>query len=165
MVVHTHEDVDQLFSRISTRIQRLNIPTLPHLLREIPNSYLKSHTTAERLTSVFNVRDWLSGSIEPMHQHSKPHIFKICRGEDGKAVMSTKLWSTSDWEAPVGTSHLLRGHPEGEPAPVKADFTAMDLLRLNRQIEKLSSYLTEDSRRQWRITLDQLQREEQGRCR
>ena len=164
MVGHTHEDVDQLFSRISSRIRRLNVPTLQDLLQQIPKAYLKHNTTAERLAAVFNVRDWLSPSIEVMQRHSKPHVFKITKDESGRAVLMTKMWSTSaEWQTPTGSPYLLSNHPDGQPDMVRPDFSAVDLLRLTRQIEKLSHFLPEAACDQWKDTLEQLHEEESGK--
>lgn len=163
MVGHTHEDIDQMFSRISTRINRLNIYTLDDLIKQVPLAFQKANTTAERLSGVYNTRDWLSPAIEPIHRHSKPHCFKIVKGAEGKARISSKLWSTSpEWETPTGTPCLLTHLPDGQPEPVRPDFTSVDLRRLTRQMERLGPFLPDMSKRQWSDLLEELGRAESG---
>ena len=162
MTGHTHEDVDQFFSRISTKLQKTNVPTLPDLLRIVPQSY--SHpTTAQRIQTVYDVKHWLEPVMEPMTQHSRPHQFKITRDCDGRARLYTKDWSTTEsWQEPVGVPHILTGHPEGSPDVVTANFEKIDLRRLSQHIAKMEPFMAPAAREVWQNTLMQLHAEERG---
>ena len=82
-VGHTHEDIEQFFSRISTFLKKQDVQSLQKLLTLIPKAYQKVVTTAEQLLSVFDIRKWFDGHLSEMNSHSYPHVFKFtkCAGE------------------------------------------------------------------------------------
>ena len=162
MTGHTHEDVDQFFSRISTKIQKTNVATLPDLLRVIPQSHSQA-TTAHRIKTIFNIKDWLQPFMEPMAHHSRPHQFKITQDPDGKAVLHTKEWSASEcWMLPSGSPHILTGQPEGSPDAVTPNFEKVDIRRLAQHVAKMEPFMSPAAREVWQNTLKQLQAEERG---
>ena len=63
MVGHMHEDMDQLFSYISRRLLKLNVLTLPDLLKEIGKSYTPA-ILMSLLKFMFDVKDWLETYAE-----------------------------------------------------------------------------------------------------
>ncbi|XP_071500356.1 uncharacterized protein [Diadema antillarum] len=154
---HTHEDIDQLFSRISTHTSKHNIPTLSSLLSHIPKSYSKPNTTAERIHNIFNIRDWLQTHINRPSHHSHPHQFKITKVK-GKAVIHTKKWSnSSEWQATTGCSHILSGHPSGIPQAVQRKLEELYITRLYRDMTKYRPYLTEPEHQEWMKLLGSLE--------
>ncbi|KAI8517519.1 hypothetical protein Bbelb_035360 [Branchiostoma belcheri] len=66
---HTHEDVDQMFSRFSTHLERKDAPTIPELLQQLSNAYtpqpecrprldvLRSSTRDGAMTKAYAVRE------------------------------------------------------------------------------------------------------------
>ena len=98
MVGHTHEDVDQLFSRFSVHFNRNDAKCLPSLLDRFEHCYSPS-PSGIILERLFNVSDWLEKHIEKIEYHTMPHQFKIfCDPSGGKAKLMYKLWSTdSTW--------------------------------------------------------------------
>ena len=82
-VGHTHEDIDQFFSRISAFLRKQDVQLLQKLLALVPKAYKKLITTAEQLVGVFDVRKWFDGHLSEMNSHSYPHVFKFtkCAGE------------------------------------------------------------------------------------
>ena len=76
MVGHTHEDVDQMFSRFSTYLRRTNAFTMD----ELTNAFEKSYSPMPTAILLENVPDycrWLHPEIEDMCFHSKPHVFQV----------------------------------------------------------------------------------------
>ena len=154
---HTHEDIDQLFSRISTHTTKHNIPTLSSLLAHIPKSYIKPNTTAERITNIFNIRDWLQPHINKPSHHSLPHQFKITKVE-GKAIIQTKKWSnSSEWQNTTGCRHILSSHPRGIPQGVEKKLEELHVTRLYRDMAKYRPYLSDGEHQEWMELLSSLE--------
>ncbi|XP_063964995.1 uncharacterized protein LOC129278782 [Lytechinus pictus] len=146
---HTHEDIDQLFSRISTHTSKHNIPTLSSLLHHIPLSYKKPNTTAERIHIIYNIRDWLETHINKPSHHSLPHQFKITKIQ-GHAIINTKKWSSSPfWTATTGASYILKEHPPGLPEVVSRKIEELHLDRLRRDMVKYRPYLNDSEHQEW----------------
>lgn len=167
MVGHTHEDVDQFFSRISTHLKKNSITTFPKLLKAIPASFQRSDsmTTAQRITHIFDVRDWLLPHQHSMSYHSKPHIFKFTL-DQGKATLQTKDWSTSPhWCNTTGLTHILSLLPDGQPRLVQKSFADINIQLIERGVEKLRPYFQPGDIEAWRslcglLTLEEKEREE-----
>jgi hypothetical protein len=75
MVGHTHEIIDQFFSRISLWLRRNDAVTIPDLLDGIKRSY-NPRPEARELEEMFNYREWISPHVERIGQHSRPHAFR-----------------------------------------------------------------------------------------
>ncbi|CAG2221011.1 unnamed protein product [Mytilus edulis] len=89
MVGHTHEDVDQLFSRVSTKLCQENAPTLPELHARIREASTPSPIVSH-LNSIFNFKEKLI-NLNRCDGIKAPHIFKFVK--DGPIVkMSIKDW-------------------------------------------------------------------------
>ena len=154
---HTHEDVDQLFSRISTHTAKHNVPTLSSLLNHIPQAYNKPNTTADRIQTVYNIKDWLFPCLNKIANHSQPHQFKITKKE-GKAVLSTKKWSSNDeWQSTTGEEHILKCHPQGQPAPTKRQDISLHLNNIRRDMPKYQTLLNGTEQEEWRDLLNELE--------
>lgn len=158
---HTHEDVDQLFSRISVYTSKQNIPTLSSLLSNIPKSYNKPNTTSERLMAIFNIRDWIQPHMNKPSQHSHPHQFKITKNTHGNAVLHTKKWSNcAEWQSTTGEQYIIRSHPEGEPVMVAPSSAELGLNKLHRDLPKYQPYMTQDDLDEWEDLLTSLESDE-----
>jgi hypothetical protein len=115
MVGHTHEDIDQFFSKFSQYLKHTPAHTLPGIIvhmevnsldvlyiniglmiavqkcySDVPEALLLEH--------IFDVKTWISGHLFQLHNHSHPHIFRFKSGESGEVVMHYKDWSASTWE-------------------------------------------------------------------
>nr|XP_054753079.1 uncharacterized protein LOC129258865 isoform X1 [Lytechinus pictus] len=160
MVGHTHEDIDQLFSRISTHLKKKNITTLPKLLQAIPASFQRADciTTSERISHIFDVRQWLLPHQHTMQYHSKPHIFKFTMDQEEKATLQTKDWSTNPhWRETTGSSHILKSHPEAQPILVEKSFVDIAISHLP---VKLQPYLEPEDTEAWKSLCELLILEE-----
>lgn len=49
------------------------------------------------LTSLHDVKTWLSPSLNPFSGHSTPHCFKIIKDETGEVKVYYKCWSSDPW--------------------------------------------------------------------
>ena len=76
MVGHTHEDIDQVFSRISVCMRRTDAPTLPRLHEAIETSTTKPPETVH-LTSIFDYKKALEHCRGLIVGISGPHQFVI----------------------------------------------------------------------------------------
>jgi hypothetical protein len=114
---HTHENIDQMFSRFSIRLRRKECFTLPELMKvadecftPVPKCFLT--------TEIPNIAAWLDGitydqdSIQnKMKNITHSHQFKIYQDEDGKVLVQCKQYSTSrDWSPSPGVE-VLSGLP------------------------------------------------------
>ena len=91
MVGHTHEDVDQMFSRISVHLTGKAIPTLPVLQGLMRDAY---HSTpmVQHLDGLWNYRELGMASAATLQGHSGPHVFRF-KEEEGAVQMGYKQWS------------------------------------------------------------------------
>lgn len=89
MVGHTHEDVDQLFSKISQRLHVEEAHTLPDLHRVVGNSYTPVPKVVH-LASIWDLKAAF-GDMDRLKGISQPHVFKFVR-KDERVVMSYKDW-------------------------------------------------------------------------
>nr|XP_006821263.1 PREDICTED: uncharacterized protein LOC102800784 [Saccoglossus kowalevskii] len=98
-VGHTHENVDQMFSKISARLQHNNTYTLNDLEDIVTASYtppIKPRSLSKQ--PLFNIKEWLLPHMSGrMQGHSKPHNFRFHKVQ-GKAYMQYRLWCTDPWE-------------------------------------------------------------------
>ena len=112
-VGHTHEDIDQFFSRISPKVREIGAETLEgKIYIELCSTYLFNstlHTHSEmqaRIAESFSptpkveqLKEWLTGHINEIHGHTMPLHFKLQADESGKAILYTKKWTTSEWHS------------------------------------------------------------------
>ena len=94
MVGHTHEDIDQVFSRVATHMGRNDAHTLTELLNCITKS-----TTPEpdvvHLKSIFDYKEVLMNARGLIEGITGPHVFRFAE-EDGNIIMAYKDWPTSE---------------------------------------------------------------------
>lgn len=108
MVGHTHDDVDQMFSRFSVRLKNYNkaIVSLPHFFTVLINAY----TPTPRCEFMFQCMDWKSWLDQfsfhhdgtALHGHLRPHQFHFLLSSDENNVkMIWKRWARDDIWFPV----------------------------------------------------------------
>ena len=95
MVGHTHEDVDQMFSRISSKLAKVDVHTLPQLMTAIEESTTPSpevihlRSIVDYRASLLQVKG-LIGSIRDTH------VFKFQQNADGLMKVFYKGWPVED---------------------------------------------------------------------
>ncbi|CAG2193678.1 unnamed protein product [Mytilus edulis] len=89
MVGHTHEDVDQLFSRISVKASKEKTTTIPSLLNLIKRSYTPQPIT-KHVESLYDFRDQMAYPSSLAGIKSQ-HVFKLTKDGDGVFLMM-KEW-------------------------------------------------------------------------
>jgi hypothetical protein len=115
MVGHTHENTDQLFSRIAKLLKRANCHTMADLERLVRRAFTPSPATAH----VTHVNDWVEyltqeGNFQDIRDISFNHQFKIEKDDAGDVVVRSKQLSTdAEWSAP---GRVLFSAPDGVPA-------------------------------------------------
>jgi hypothetical protein len=122
-VGHTHEDIDQLFSRIAIRLQGHDAKTRQELYALVREAYTfrakdgsgTVHSIPVRcyhLDKVANMSAWLERWMNPIHNQSATNLrhFRFTAHADG-ACISTKEWCDEPWyrfETPSGGFHLIK---------------------------------------------------------
>lgn len=133
MVGHTHEDIDALFGHVSNYLRKHDAITVAgqsliwsidnfhttqfytncnnytfsldflHGLTAAKGDYSKTHV----FDTMFDVKSWLSPHIKPLHNHSRPHIFRFYKAADNSVYMQYKQWRHSQWEPKSSNGILL----------------------------------------------------------
>lgn len=92
MVGHTHEDIDQVFSRVATGLTHQDVHTLPQLLQAISKS-TSPEPICKHLNALYNYKEKLC-SVTPDRLFSGimgPHVYKF------EMVERDILMSYKDW--------------------------------------------------------------------
>lgn len=143
MVGHTHEDVDQVFSRIAVKLKRRNASTLPDLQNVIKEAY-NPMPECQELKMLFDISGWIGEHVLPMKNHVYPHAFRFFMGEDKKAQMQYKNWATDATWLPRGEPFtILRSIPKGIPSLVRPILGRKEGMQLNDLLERLKQVRTE----------------------
>jgi hypothetical protein len=107
------------FSKVSHKLKKSNIETFQGLLVTsiiittfgIVNNIILYHAdlikftrestspepTMVTLTSVHDVKSWISPFLDPFAGHSTPHCFKLVKDATGEVRMYYKCWSSDPW--------------------------------------------------------------------
>ena len=145
-VGHTHEDIDQMFSRISVALNNVNTESVQDLCTKIPLAYTPAPVVEEAPVTA-NFRDWIQSHIVDIRGHSKPHTFKITAGDDG-CVLQWKCWTRrKTWkpEQPIPITNVNRLMEDVPGEPEVTPFKEYDVDELERSIARLESYFIRDS--------------------
>ena len=153
MVGHTHEDVDQMFSRYSTYLGRSNSFTMDSLMDAFENSYTPT-PTAVLLDNLPDFVTWLKPYMANIVKlQSYPHVFKFIKNRQGKSELFVKKWSSDiDWLAcsGAGNGHLLEKMPVGTPPLVKPNYNLENDLSLVRGgLKHAEKFLTPEAKQWW----------------
>ncbi|XP_076106142.1 uncharacterized protein LOC143074678 [Mytilus galloprovincialis] len=147
MVGHTHEDVDQLFSRVSTKLCQENAPTLPELHARIREASTPSPIVSH-LNSIFNFKEKLI-NLNRCDGIKAPHIFKFVK--DGPIVkMSIKDW-------PLEYEQYRTVNLENIPT-LQEICTSLNPVRKNPKIDSVTAAMVRDLpkwKQAGRLTRDQ----------
>ena len=153
MVGHTHEDVDQMFSRYSTYLARCDSFTMDSLMDAFEKSYTPT-PTAILLDNLPDFVTWLKPYMANIVKlQSYPHVFKFIRNRQGKSELLVKKWSTDiDWLScsGEGKGHLLEETPVGTPPLVEPNYNLENDLSLVRSgLQHAEKFLTPEAKQWW----------------
>lgn len=96
---HTHEDIDQVFSKVSDTIRHSGCESIPGIhvyfmylfeiseiidLLEKLNQSLKPNPISQLVQVVWDFKAWLKSTQGDMENHSKYHIFRFTKGSSSK---------------------------------------------------------------------------------
>ena len=125
------------------------------LFREIGLSYTLS-INSSCLTFMYDIKEWMENvSVQSMSGHIHQHQFKLVRGEDGKAEMFYKKWSTTPKWSPEGAGiRLLDGLPSGLPKLIQPDVSKLNIEKLKQDIPKYSLHFDLQTKKWWENFLD-----------
>uniref|UniRef100_A0A8W8MD19 DUF7869 domain-containing protein n=1 Tax=Magallana gigas TaxID=29159 RepID=A0A8W8MD19_MAGGI len=84
IVGHTHEDIDQVFSKFSHWLCKHAAMTLEKLMEGFEKCYTPTPASI-RTSTVFNITEWLIPHLNTIKNHSKPHRFKIAKDDNDRA--------------------------------------------------------------------------------
>ena len=93
---HTHEDVDQAFSRVSTTIGRTNVCSYSELHMTLTKCFTPKPDILQ-LNAMYDIKEWMKDLNPGIHNIVYPHCFKISASEEG-VYLTYKNWDCdSDW--------------------------------------------------------------------
>lgn len=159
---HTHEDIDQYFSTISTTAKRADIINISDLISIIKGSNKKQNVVVKELDYLFDIKSWQAPHIEIIQGHSEPHLFKLEK-VDGRTVFTYKDWSTSEeWknvEYSKTATSLLKSMPTGNPKRLKPKIPEdAEIARLLQTSTKLytAGRITSSQKQEWDANVNSL---------
>ena len=161
MVGHTHETIDQMFSRFSDKLSHNNAQTLPKLHEILRESYMPT-PTVDHLETTLNYKSQYIG-LRKLCGVKAPHVFRFKLDEDGSVKVAIKDWPLQEEIYRLETVEIVPAIPAILPtiAPrlqkIKTVPTAVqqDLANYRK-----SGRLTEEDITWWHQYLDKLQAEE-----
>eukprot|EP00873_Tetraselmis_striata_P011086 jgi/Tetstr1/431350/TSEL_021041.t1 len=160
-VGHTHERVDQIFSRISLALSRSSAYTIEAFLDLVAKAFSPTPEIAE-LSFSLDFSEWLRPHFQDHIQDiSKPHKFEFTRDDAAASggSLRTALWSNTPLSEPV---QILKSAPTRTPG-IRAgrpllyalfDKKKPDAVKVQRYLDdfkKVRSYIT-DLAVQWHFS-------------
>eukprot|EP00873_Tetraselmis_striata_P041582 jgi/Tetstr1/461846/TSEL_006925.t1 len=160
-VGHTHERVDQIFSRISLALSRSSAYTIEAFLDLVAKAFSPTPEIAE-LSFSLDFSEWLRPRFQDHIQDiSKQHKFQFTRDDAAASggSLRTALWSNTPLSEPV---QILKSAPTGTPE-IRAgrpllyalcDKKKLDAVKVQRYLDdfkKVRSYIT-DLAVQWHFS-------------
>ncbi|XP_070536890.1 uncharacterized protein [Ptychodera flava] len=160
MVGHTHEDIDQRFSKYSQKLKENDAKTMPELAKVLENS-TDPQPEITILQTVWNIRDWLLPHLEEIHNQSFPHVYRIYLASNGEVKVQYKNWSTDfNWQPEDGLLEIfkkengLQSIPEGYPDIAPMTFDDAEIRKVRQSIAKSKDVLSFAQFEWWRTFLD-----------
>ena len=115
LVGHTHENIDQMFSRFSIALRQYDCLTLDKLMEVAKNS-LQPQPEVVKVKGNFNWQPWVQQTLKDFNDISYNHCFKIEK-VNGTANLFSRQYGagpSKTWQA--GPLDILPHPPTGEPA-------------------------------------------------
>ncbi|PFX12470.1 hypothetical protein AWC38_SpisGene23570 [Stylophora pistillata] len=130
-VGHTHEDIDAFFGVYSKHLDKLDVYTVPELLKALEDCMKHPTPKPFMLQIVYDIKSLISDHAEELHEHTVPKCFKFNLNSEGKATMHYRKWSHERWQGPIV---ILKSIPHGKPNLVIPSLVKLDLEALKRDI-------------------------------
>ena len=141
-----------MFSRITVKLKKRNVMTVPELHTTIREWYTSQPETFD-LECVFDISAWLEGHIATIRNPVYPHAFKFFLGKDGKAKMVYKNWAQDKLWQPTTDEplNILATLPEGILKLIRPYLTEKESTSLSDLRSKLkgSSHRMSEEQLQW----------------
>jgi hypothetical protein len=122
IVGHTHENIDQMFSRFAVALRRLNVWDIEHLM-EVARNCFKDGVVPEcqLIDEVHDIKGWMHGCYNEVRDVSFQHCFKIFSGPTGDVLVQAKRYSFDPFWLPKegGVKVFKSSLPEGSPCFVE----------------------------------------------
>ncbi|KAL3679359.1 hypothetical protein R1sor_022315 [Riccia sorocarpa] len=174
MVGHTHDHVDQIFSRFSVALRKRQAFTMPELRMVIQESYSPSPSfeVLEETWDFKNILQTEPVSVLPLHDVTFNQQFKIVMDNESWPRLWTKKFNTDErWVPEEGVRHLvffpdfsqlraaplvaMKSHASKRPKGSGREGSSLDPLQsfnvIKKDIQTLCfSYFTEDQKEWWR---------------
>ena len=167
-VGHTHEDIDQLFSRISQLLRKSIVKTVPALFALLKRSFTKEGIppVVRDVDNVPNFREWLSPILPVIDGITNTRCIKMWRKSDGKVYIQSKQ-TLSEPDArflPVDGFLFLDSVPEGNPCKVPLKSKHLDAAE--KTVKKYSEHkaLNEADVEEWATWIQNERLREQREC-
>eukprot|EP00058_Branchiostoma_floridae_P005491 XP_002590979.1 hypothetical protein BRAFLDRAFT_69470 [Branchiostoma floridae] len=160
MVGHTHEDIDQMFSRVADKLRHQEAHTPEQLINMMPE--------CTRLRGLYNIRDWLKPKISKISGQSQPGQFRFRLSKDDPDVvdMFYRKGQGQRWnKLKVGMFQLSKrsgkpDRPKGVPKIIPVSFKNRNIdaqKLLDEQLPKWVPYIASDQERfVWESYLKQM---------
>ena len=94
LVGHTHENIDQMFSRFSVRLRRKQAWTLEEMI-QVANECFTEGVTCEHTEKIYDFGSWFDGHVIDCNNISMQQAFKFKKNEHGEVGMQYKQYSIS----------------------------------------------------------------------
>ncbi|KAL5468782.1 hypothetical protein EMCRGX_G029899 [Ephydatia muelleri] len=147
-VGHTHEDVDQFFSRISEGLRKNGAETFYELQSVITKSFTPN-PKAILVEHLLDVKNWMIPHIQEIHGHTEPHCFRFTQSHCGEnIVMHYRQWSGQAWIPETGIQ-ILTSIPINNLQFCEPSFEKLDLPRLQQDLPKWRDWLKPHSNIEW----------------
>ena len=87
-VGHTHEDIDQMFSRFASALRRNDVMSWQHMAEIFKGAFHfdGQQPAVEFLHNVYDYKAWMTPFVPPMKYHTDPMCFKFTLNETGDSV-------------------------------------------------------------------------------
>ena len=121
---HTHEDVDQMFSGISTHLDTHTIGSIPSLISSLSTNAKTIPPSVSVLSSYMHWSSWLAPHLKDFSGHGESYAFIFRKLPNGRPGMKMKLLATSTyWQgltsSPEEWVELFSSIPTGAPQLIK----------------------------------------------
>lgn len=171
LVGHTHEDIDQLFSRVAEHLRRHEVATGPDFRQALATA-VSTGLHVEDLAEIPDVKKWQAPQLARLYHFKAQQQFHFTLDPAGRAVVRAKRRSTDTTWLPEAGERLQTTPPQGAPTLRVAE-TPLDVTTLRKDIPKVLDRLGQlrvdpERRRRaglwWDDYLDRVEEESTRKC-
>ena len=174
-VGHTHDDVDQFFSKINSVVTRRNIMTIQDLHAAVKESFLPT-PTCTHLDNMGMFVPWFLPLIEKnISGHTKPRCFLFKRSGEGKVghfyrqnMQTRKLEDPTCWYPTNSVSGYILFVEDFDAVDMsnvfRVPYKPIDLPMLRTTVESLKNVMNEEEEAWWENLLEEFDEQEQNTC-